>query len=168
MKLFTKVTDRTLGVTALLAIVILVFVTLSVTYEVVMRYFLDRPTLWVFEITQICLLYFTFLGAAWVLKKEGHVKIDLVLNSLKPRAQTWVNIITSGLATIAWLIVAWYGGWVTWQHFQLGLAKDTLMDIPDAPILAIIPVGSLLLFVQCLRRTSDYVRHDRTSLEPKK
>ena len=160
MKLLTKVTaifDKALGGTAFLAAALLAFVTLSVTYEVVMRYFLGRPTVWVFEITEVSLLYFTFLGAAWVLKRDGHVKIEVVLNRLKPRAQALVNIITSSFGTIAWLIIIYFGSRATWQAFQMGLHEERVLAIPNAAILVIIPVGGLFLFGQSLIRTSGYL-----------
>ena len=76
---------------ALVAGVVTVFVMLAINYEVFMRYFLNRPTLWTLEISEYSLVYITFLGAAWVLRKDGHVKIDLLVRVLKPRSQIILN-----------------------------------------------------------------------------
>lgn len=111
MKLLTKsgtIFNRIISAAIVLAGVLLVFVMLSVNAEVVMRYFMRTPLVWVVEVSETLLLFITFLGAAWVLKNEGHVKMDIVLNRLKPRAQVVVNVTTSILSIIAVLLFVWY------------------------------------------------------------
>lgn len=160
MKLLTKsgiIFNRVISAGIILAGVLLVFVMLSVNAEVVMRYFMKTPLVWVVEVSETLLLFITFLGAAWVLKKEGHVKMDIVLNRLKPRAQVVVNVTTSILSIIAVLLFVWYGTQVTWDHYQRGLYQPTLLQIPNAAVLFIIPLGSLLLLIQLLRRTYGYL-----------
>jgi TRAP-type C4-dicarboxylate transport system permease small subunit len=131
---------------------------LAVVYEVVMRYFLGRPTIWVVELSEYSLLFITFLGATWVLRREGHVKLDLVLGRLNPRTQVLLNIITSVLSAAICLALLWYSAEVTWDHFQSGWIRPKVLNIPSAYILVIIPVGSLLLFIQFLRRSYEYLR----------
>ena len=160
MKLITKFAsffDRTIGLLALLGAIILVFTMLFVNYEVVARYWLNRPTPWMLEIVEYALLYLAFLGAAWVLKEEGHIKMDLVLNRLSPRVRVRLNIITSIIGAIICLVISWYGALSTWEHFQLGYIIASLLDPPKAPILAIIPIGSFLLFIQFVRRAYGFL-----------
>ena len=57
----------------------LVFV---IMYEVVMRYFVGRPTNWVYDMTWILFGAFSFLGGAFTLAEKGHVKADIVLTLL--------------------------------------------------------------------------------------
>ncbi|MBW1774752.1 MAG: TRAP transporter small permease, partial [Deltaproteobacteria bacterium] len=80
--------NRIIEMGAFLGGVLLLFMMLSVTLEVGLRYFLGRPTSWVVEICGYILLYIPFLVAAWVLRREKHVKMDLVLGMLSPKAQS--------------------------------------------------------------------------------
>lgn len=160
MKSVTKISntfDRVLTILLVLAGVLLISCWLSICLEVVMRYFLNRPQVWVVEISEYTLAWVTFLGAAWLLKEEGHVKIDILLNQLSPRMQSLLNIITSSLCVMIWLILTWYSGQVIWHFFEDGLVTQTTLELPRAPIYAIVPIGSFLLFVQFLRRTRGYV-----------
>ncbi len=141
-----------------LAGVMLASVTGLVTIDVILRYFLRRPIGWSLEITEYALLWITFLGAAWVLKREGHVKMDLVLTRFNPRNQRRLNFITSAIGAITCLIFTWYGVTVTWDSFQMGLIMPTALRPHRGYILAVIPVGSFLLFIQFLRRTHGYLR----------
>jgi len=165
MRLLAKVVtifDRITDLLAFFAIAIIIFIMLSVTYDVVMRYF-GHPTLWVVEISEYSLLYMTFLVAAWLLKREGHVKIDLVLNRLSPRAQAMTNVITSIFGLIICLVITWYTAKVTWSHFERGLYMPTYLEVPNAYILVVIPVGSFMLFIQFLRRIHTYLRSFKES-----
>ncbi len=149
--------DRIIHLLTILAGGILIFMMLAIGVDVVMRYFLNRPIIWVTEIGETSLLFITFLGAAWLLKKEEHVKMDLVLSRLGPRTQVLINIVTSAIGAIIFLVITWYGVKVTWEHFQKGTYQTSLLEIPNAYVLFIIPVGSILLFIQFLRRSYGYL-----------
>lgn len=160
MKLWAKATsvfDRILDGLMVASTVILAFITLAVCAEVCVRYILDLSIIWVPEISEISLLYITFLIIAWLQKREEHVTVDIVLNRLRPRVRTFFQIIFSIIGAIVFLILVWYGGQVTWQHFERGLYIPSALNIPNAYVLVIIPIGSLLFFIQCLRQTNKYL-----------
>jgi len=160
MKLVKKLTnffDRTIGAMAILAGILLIFTMLSVSVAIASRYFLNRPMGWVIEISEYCLLYITFLVAAWVLKGEGHVKMDIILNRFNPRTQSLINVITSAISAIVCIILTWYGVKVTLELFQTGYFTPTILELPKFIIIAIIFVGSFLLLIQFLRRTHGYL-----------
>lgn len=154
--------DRLNDLCAFLVIVLLLYLMVSISLDALMRYFLNRPQIWVPEIAEFCLPVITFLGAAWLLKKEGHVKMDLVFVWLNPRQTAFLNLITSIVGSIVALFLVWYGARVAWNNLQIGYFTPVLR-IPTAPILACVPFGSFLLFVQFLRRAIESLDHWRAS-----
>lgn len=161
MKLLARLTvifDRVINLMSYLACVLLVFVMLAVSFDVSIRYIAGRGQLWLTEISEYILLYITFLVGAWVLKREGHVRIDVVLNLARPGIQAVINIITSVLCTITCLALTWYGAEITWDHFQRGVMSVKMLELPLAPIMLIIPVGFFLLFIQFLKRTYSFLK----------
>ncbi len=162
LKKFTSIIDNTNYLLAILAGLLIIFLMLTVTYEVVVRYFLGQSLIWTVEITGYILLYVTFLSAAWLLGREEHVKMDLVLNRLSPKAQAILNTITSVIGAIICLIIVWFGIKVTWQFYQLGYLATSELRPPQFLIILIIPVGSFLLFIQFLRRSYGYLISWRT------
>ncbi|MFC2068054.1 TRAP transporter small permease [Chloroflexota bacterium] len=169
MKLIRKIGsffDGTISLLGYLSGAVIIFIMLAIGYDVFMRYFLSRPQAWVLEVTEYCLLYMAFLGTSWVLAKEGHVKMDLVLERLKPRTQYMVNIITSIIGAIVFLIIAWYGAQVTWQNFQGGYIIPSWLMPPKALILVVIPVCSFLFSMQFLRRSYGYLGRWRDAIKP--
>jgi len=161
MRLASKLTsffDRTIGSLAFLGCLVLGFTLLIVNYEVIARYLLNRPTAWMLEVVEYCLLYLCFLGTAWLLKEEGHLKMDIVLDRLSPRVQLWVNIATSIIGALVCLAVTWYGVKATWHLYLSGQYFAAYLKPPKYIIIAIVPIGCFLLSVQFLRRTYGFFK----------
>ncbi len=144
--------DRLNGVTAVLGVLIIVFIMVSISFGVVMRYFVHQPLQWVLEISEYSLLYLTFVATAWVLKKEGHVKIDVLLDRLGHRGRAVTNAVTSVVSSLVCFVLVWQGTRITYEYFVMGRFEDTPLAIPTGYVLAVIPFGSLLLALQFLRR----------------
>ena len=155
--------DRIMRVLFIMACVLLTIGWLSVCFEVMMRYLFSRPQMWVVDTVAYSLLYITFLSAAFVLRRDGHVRMDWVIDRLNPRNQALVNMITSILSGIMWLVIFWFTAQLTWRLFLEGEHIDTGLQPLKAPLVVIIPVGSLVLLTQLLRMTRDYLRRWRTS-----
>ncbi|HVP76311.1 MAG TPA: TRAP transporter small permease [Thermodesulfobacteriota bacterium] len=171
-KILTKagnVFDRLLDLFAILAGIVISFITISVCAGILSRYFLNRPISWVVEISEYGLLYMTFLVAAWVLRHEQHVSVDLVYNRLSRKNQSLASIFTSVVAGIVFLIITFYGFKVTKNQFDTKYFTPTILEAPKFAITLIIPVGTSLLFIQIMRRiyrhVQEWVKADASRLE---
>ena len=176
-KLVTKANlffDRLLDFMAILAGVILSFITLIVCVAIFSRYFLNRPLGWVAEIGEYSLLYITFLAVAWVLRGKGHVKVDILFNRLNPRNRCVTDLATSIGAALVCLIITFFGAKVTRHLYSIGYYTPTILELPKFIIAAIIPVGFFMLFIEATRnafnhlkdlRTSGYMREEAESLK---
>ena len=144
--------DSTINFLAILGALILVFLMVSISLSVVMRYFFTRPLIWVIEIAEYCLLYMTLLSSAWLLRGNGHTRIDLLIEWLNPGLQTTVKITTSLLGASLCVALFWYGAEVTWDEYKRALyPSQAVLEIPDAYIMLIIPIAGLMLSVQFMR-----------------
>ncbi len=159
----TAVFDRIVDYLIILSATIVGFMALAVVVKVFVRFTLRIELFgWLLEVTEYGLLFITMMGAAWVLKKEKHVKMDLVLTRLNPKAQLRLNIITSSVCAIICLVFIWYGIRAAWVFHQIGyVTTDQVLWLPKALLVAIIPVGSIPLFIQFIRRTYGYVEKMR-------
>ena len=106
--------------------------------------------------------------AAWVLKEEGHVTIDILLEQLKPRARSFINSMGSFISAMVCFILAFFGARETWGLYQTGYFTPTELELPKWIINVIIFVGSLLLFIQFFRRGTDYLSVWRDTRNKKK
>ena len=161
MKLITPLEnffDRILNILMAIACIILSLVTLSVCLEVILRYFFNRPPVWVIELSEYALLYITFLGAAWVLKSNDHVSVDLFFAMMDGRKRTICTLIGFIICLLVSTVFIVYGARVTWDHFSKGIYNPTILEVPKAAIIMIIPLGGLTLFIESARGALHAIR----------
>lgn len=151
--------DQLLNVLAILAGIIVSFITIAVCVGIVSRYVFNYPISWVVEICEYGLLYITFLVAAWVLMQEQHVSVDLVYGRLSPRNQSIASIFTSLAAAIVFLIITFYGFKVTKHQFDTKYFTPTILEAPKFAVTLIIPVGSFLLLIQIIRKICRHMKN---------
>jgi len=133
---------------AYLAGIIILAIAILVTYTAVVRYLGLRPPIWVLQWTEYGLLWFTFLGAAWLLREGGHIRIDTVITRLHPKSRHKVGILDDILGFVVAAIIFWFGSLHTIDLYQRGIMEVKGTIVPKFPIFSIIPLGSLALAIQ--------------------
>lgn len=150
-----KILEKTSGLLAVVAALLLLFITFTIGYSILTRSLGLHAPVWTVQFNEYSLLWLTFLGTAWVLARKGHVSIHLVYSRLGRRARLVMNLIHSimGLGLCGGL--CWYGWGTTWEHFQRKVIDVQPVDVPKAFILVVIPLGFFLLALQFLKHSSD-------------
>lgn len=118
--------------------------------------FFHRSLVWLTEISGYGMVFMTFLVAAWVLREEAHVRIDLLVDRFNPKNRALFEVITSIAGAAVCLIITGYGFIVTLDHFKRGVFTATDLEIPWAILLSVIPIGALALSIQFLIRAWGY------------
>jgi len=149
--------NRVVNLLAIVSGVFIVFATFSVCLNVLFRYFLNMPMQWVIEFSEYALLFMTYLGTAWVLREGGHVRMDMVVNRLRPTARALTNSITAFVGGIMCAMLSWYGVHSTWAKFEAGIRFESMLRFPMGPIHAVVPVGFFLLFIQFMLLSYGYL-----------
>lgn len=120
------------------------------TYEVVARYFFTAPTIWAAELSQLCLIWGSLIGMAWLLGARRHIAVDAVVQLL-PRS---VRRVTEALAMAvvavfsAWVVV--YGWDIFLDSFERGRTTGSMLDLPAWVAELSVPFGFAMLFVQAV------------------
>ena len=143
---------------AYLAGIILLLITFVVTGSALIRYMGFRAPLWTLQYTEYGLLWFTFLGAAWLLREEGHIRIDTVISRLYAKTRRKVEIINDILGFIVSVAVFWFGTLHAIDLYQRGIMEVKGVIVPKFPVFLIIPLGGLALSIQFLRNFLKKIR----------
>lgn len=146
-----------------LVCVIIVLMMLAVSFNTLSRYLLSYSVNGVVEACEWAIMSIPFLGAAWLLRSDGHIKMDLVLNQLSPRQRAGLNLASSVLGVIICLVFTWYVVQNTWEDFLTGYYRPSVLSLPRAPFSGIMSLGFALLAIQFVRRIYVY-RAEWTSL----
>lgn len=131
--------------TALLAIPLIGVI----VYEVVMRYVFNAPTLWAFEMTTFIYGVHFVLGAAYTLKHDGHVAVDVFEARLPTRWRARLRIITGVVLFLPTVGVMALGAvryardsWMTWERNSTSWAPALY------PYKTLMALGFVLLLLQ--------------------
>lgn len=125
--------------------------------EVVMRKLFNSPIHGQADLVEIFIPTMGFFGLAYCQRMAGHVRMEIVINTLKGRAY-WLFEFVSNFATIIICALMIYG---TWNHFlrayELG---DSTMDVelPVWPPKLVIVLGFCMLFGRLIISFFGYLR----------
>jgi TRAP-type C4-dicarboxylate transport system permease small subunit len=123
---------------------------LVVCQMVFVRYFSAAATVWQTEFVVFCVVCATFIGSPYVLLHNGHVYVDLISTHLPRAAGPWFGLLTSAIACVVCLILAWLG----WLYFIEAWRQEWVTESVWAPRLWIpllaLPVGLGVLSLQYL------------------
>ena len=144
--------DRINQALAAIACTFLVLITLAICAEIITRSFIDISNPWLVELSEITLLYLTFLAAAWVLGNDKHITLDLLLNHTSKEVSKYLHLGLSVVAALACFVICWFGVLTVIDQFQNDIREPTMMAPLTFWITAVVPFGLFLLGFQFLRR----------------
>ncbi len=167
--------NKTIGHAFAWCIMILTFGT---CYEVFVRYVLDDPTSWAFDMSYMMYGAVFFMAGAYTLSRGGHVRADMFYRLWSARTQATVELVLYVLfffPGILALVVAGWGYGVESMRLR-EVSVNSPAGIPIWPLKMMISVGAILMVlqgvaelmrcVQCLRDGHWSARmHDVEELE---
>jgi TRAP-type C4-dicarboxylate transport system permease small subunit len=139
--------DRLLQGLAALAAVLLGASALAITVDVVGRNVGVGTLPWILEVSEYVLPLATFLVAPWLLRRNEHVRLDILLRAW-PRLGHVTNVI--GLAVSAVLVL--YGVRTILNSAQQGAMVFKSVVFPEWWLYAPVPLCFGLLAVEFVRR----------------
>lgn len=144
--------DVVVRILAYIAGLTAILIMFAISYGVIARKFFASPVPWVIEISSYALLYITFLGSPWVLRNNGHVRVDLLYSVLGRRNKNILSLAASVLGAVTSFILLAYGLAVTVDNWERNIMVMNTLAAPKFALLGVIPLGSLFLLVEFLRR----------------
>ena len=124
-----------------------------VVYSVFMRYAFNRPTVWGLELT-VYLCGATYLmSGGYAELTNSHIRIDSLYNKFPKNLQLLIDLILTGPLVFCFcLILIWYGCEWTMEALINGEHSMTLWNPIIWPVRILIPLGTLILFLQSISR----------------
>jgi TRAP-type C4-dicarboxylate transport system permease small subunit len=86
-----------------------VLITLAIPYGVVMRYLLHSPQSWPEPLSVLLMVVFTFIGGAGVYRAQVHIRINALLDAVKPAVRMNMLFVADLLMVLACLFMIGYG-----------------------------------------------------------
>lgn len=117
------------------------------------RYFLNRPILWVHELTILSGTWFFYIGIGILFAKQGDITWEVIIKKMPEKAQRLVDVIINGiiliflalLAISSYRLIPFVAMKGSMLSFDLGIS-DVFYYVP-------VGVGAVLMFIPVLYRT---------------
>jgi TRAP-type C4-dicarboxylate transport system permease small subunit len=93
----------------------------------------------------------TFLGAPWVLREQGHIAIELLVERLPPGGRRVVRRMTDALGAVVCAALFYYSCRVLWRSYTSGTMVQKSFVFPEWYVFVIVPPVTLILLGIYLR-----------------
>ncbi|MXY42406.1 MAG: TRAP transporter small permease [Rhodospirillaceae bacterium] len=144
----SKVYDTLLEALGMIAALLLAFVVLGITAEIVVRGTGLGSLPWMIEIVEYSLLAVTFLAAPWVLKHSAHVSVDLLVEIVGPRGRRILALVANSAGLIVCAVIFYYGLRSTIELYAADTKIFKIMTIREWWLFALVPVSGALMAIE--------------------
>ena len=142
--------NRIVAAGAFLSGVILILIATVTSVTIFGRFFGWTAPGWTVQFTEYGLFWIPLLGAAWLIRHDKHVNVDIVVSRLKPKPKEIVTIAHHFLGCLI-CIVLLRSSFIVWLELKQRMIMDLqVIDMPKYLILTVLPVGFFLMAVQFL------------------
>ena len=121
--------------------------TLIMLYQVGLRYFFNASTIWAEELVRYLFAWSVMLAASMAIRKNSHLKIDIVIDALPPRGRLvlqFINYIVLLLFLLYLIVLSYKLVSSTTNNLSAGLR------IPMALPYACVLLGGVLMTLSCV------------------
>ena len=132
---------------------VLLFITFSIFVDVFFRYFLNRPSRWVTEVSGYLLLYLIFLATSYTLEKGVHIRVTFISDLFKFKMKRILELVGSLFAVIFCFVLLWQTSLLTWEAYRDDWIAPTMLSVRYYYIYVVMALGSFLLFLTTLFKT---------------
>ncbi len=150
LDLVRKLFSRINLMCAIIGAALLFGIAAIVCLEVLGRALGAPSRLWVIEVSEYALLFITFLGAPYLLEKNRHVVLDLLVNNLTGRSKKTSQFVNALVGFLICGILTVIGIQVVLDQFAIGVREVTVMRPQSWWITSAMPIGTGLMTVQFL------------------
>jgi TRAP-type mannitol/chloroaromatic compound transport system permease small subunit len=156
----------------------IIILTLGTSYEVFVRYALNNPTSWAFDMSYLLYGALFFMSGAYTLSRNGHVRGDFLYRMWRPRTQAIVELTLYILFFFPGVLALVYAGWSygiealrirevsVWSPVGVPVWQMKILIPFGAGLLALQGFAEVLRCIQCIRENQWPQRlHDVEELE---
>jgi C4-dicarboxylate transporter DctQ subunit len=147
-------TNGVMGLIGGLGAIALVLLT---TMEVVRRYFLNRPTEWVLEISEYLIILVAFVGMAYAMQVGAHVMVDIIYRRYPGLGKRTADLIVGVLSLTFWAVLTWTALQQSLVYLERNTRSETLLAVPQFYPMMLVVLGSLFCCFQALLMIYDAV-----------
>ena len=120
--------------------------------DVILRYFLNRPSLWISVTVQYAMVLLACVSGAYALKNDAFVKLDLFYVRFPPRIKAICDILTFSFTLLYLSVLIWKGMEAAAHSIAIRQVTPTAIPIPLYHLKSFIPVGAFFTLLVAIKK----------------
>jgi TRAP-type C4-dicarboxylate transport system permease small subunit len=136
-----RILDRLVRALGFLGQLVLLFMVVTICYDVVMRYVFLAPTTWSLEINTFLIVFLAVIPAAEVLRADAQLRIGFLADRLPLAVRRALHALMCVLGVGFCAVMVWKSGLMSLQAVQYGERMSTTLGTPMAIPYLFLPVG---------------------------
>ena len=129
-----------------------------VSYEVIMRYLFNSPTIWVNEVSRFLQIWATYLALTYSFHKNDFIRITVVYDRLNENGKKILDFISFVFILIFSFFVVYYGWLIAYDSLKVGRTSSTILDVPSFLTELAIPLCFAFLVLRVILEIIKYFR----------
>lgn len=153
--------DRLLDLCLIIVNILMSLLIVIVILDVVMTYLFDAPLDWALEISEYALAFIAFIGAGWLMREEGHLRFDMLLDLLPKKARSILELFVSIVCLVVSIVIAWASFDIMMALLAKGTLTVSVLQVPRWILVSSIPIGFTIFALQLIRRSFHQLQNIR-------
>ncbi len=149
--------DKIVKYSGYLASALFIAIGFIVSYEVIMRYLFNSPTIWVNEVSRFLQIWATYLALTYSFHKQDFIRITVVYDRLNETGKKILDFISFIFIIIFSCFVVYYGWLIAYDSLKVGRTSSTILDVPSFLTELAIPLCFAFLVIRVILEAIRYI-----------
>ncbi len=151
--------DKLVKYSGYLASALFIVIGFIVSYEVIMRYLFNSPTIWVNEVSRFLQIWATYLALTYSFHKQDFIRITVIYDRLNENGKKILDFISFIFILIFSSFVVYYGWLIAYDSLKVGRTSSTILDVPSFLTELAIPLCFAFLVLRVILEAIKYIRN---------
>jgi len=151
--------DKIVKYSGYLASALFISIGFIVSYEVIMRYLFNSPTIWVNEVSRFLQIWATYLALTYSFHKRDFIRITVIYDRLNETGKKILDFISFIFIVIFSCFVVYYGWLIAYDSLKVGRTSSTILDVPSFLTELAIPLCFAFLVMRVILEAIRYIRN---------
>ena len=151
--------DKIVKYSGYLASALFITIGFIVSYEVIMRYLFNSPTIWGNEVSRFLQIWATYLALTYSFHKNDFIRITVIYDRLNENGKKILDFISFIFILIFSCFVVYYGWLIAYDSLKVGRTSSTILDVPSFLTELAIPLCFAFLVLRVILEAIKYIRN---------
>jgi len=158
--LFNKFSNKLSLWGVYLSSLLIIALALLILVEIISRHFFDLSTMIADEYSGYLYLSSIFLGLAYTLQENAHIRINVITSKLSKKSNKFIDIFAGLISMAVFIFILYRTILFTYDSYSMEMLSENVSETPLYLTQIVMPIGIILLIIAMLAFIIKKVKND--------